>query len=159
MMSPRVTAMSATSLSPKWSRLRSICRSIGDRSPTLGASPSWLSITSSIWLRSVASLSSPNSKVRRPRQKLRPLPSAPRLLCSAIRLGLHLQIGIGDAERGERFPLDPLHRLGFLLAALMVVTEKMERAVDNEVGGMIGHADAFRLGFAGADVAGKHYVA
>ena len=36
MMSPRVTQMSPAVCSPKWSRLRSICRSAGDRSPATG---------------------------------------------------------------------------------------------------------------------------
>ena len=36
MMSPRVTQMSPAVWSPKCSRLRSICRSAGDRSPAIG---------------------------------------------------------------------------------------------------------------------------
>ena len=36
MMSPRVTQMSPAVWSPKWSRLRSICRSGGVRSPATG---------------------------------------------------------------------------------------------------------------------------
>ncbi len=53
MMSPRVTATSPAVRSPKCSRLRSICRSCGDRSPLIGRSPSASSIASSIWSRSV----------------------------------------------------------------------------------------------------------
>src|SRR5688572_16770380 len=157
MMSPRVTAMSETVLSPKCSRLRSICRSIGDRSPTMGCSPLWLSITSASWLRRVASLSSPNSRVRRPRQKLRPLPSSPVMISSAIRLGSNLaEIGVGYPDRAKRLALEPLHRLRIRVARLMVVAEQMERSVDDEMGGMVfdRHALVPRLGR--ADAVGEH---
>src|SRR5688500_13585723 len=160
MMSPRVTAMSATSLSPKWSRLRSICRSIGDRSPTFGASPSWLSITSSIWLRRVASLSSPNRRVRRPRQKLRPLPSSPVMISSAIRLGSNLaEIGAGYPDRAKCVASEPLPRRRIRFARLTVVAEPMARSVADGMGGMVFDRHAFVPRLGRADAVGEHEVA
>ena len=154
MMSPRVTAMSPAVRSPKWSRLRSICRSGGLRSPGSGASPSASSIASSIWSRSVVSPSSPKIRVRIPRHSRD----------AGLRRGSrrHQQrssrIGIGDARRARA----RTSRASMSVAALiviMVVAEQMQRAMDHQMRGVLVERDCLFLGFGGAHAAREDDVA
>ena len=115
--------MSATVLSPKCSRFLSICRSIGLRSPTAGASPSWLldrflDLVAKRRLAFVAEQEGPQ-----PAPEGSPIRWALLLESSGMGLGLHLcnRIGVGDADRGQRLALDLFHRLGILVGCFVVI--------------------------------------